>query len=215
MAERVVVFIDYQNLHGWARRLFYGHGAAPSQGHVDPLRLGQYLCKVRAAESQLKEVRVYRGRPNPERQPGATRANDRQTSAWQRSPLVTVHRRNLAYPDDWPDTPASEKGIDVAIAVDMMRLAMTPGYMDAAILFSSDTDLLPALEAIWELRLCKLEVASWQRGYRLRFHDSALPWCHSIGKDQYRTLVDDVDYSAPIDPSDGTGWLARMSGRQR
>ncbi|HOQ54569.1 MAG TPA: hypothetical protein PLF56_13275, partial [Micropruina sp.] len=42
---------------------------------------------------------------------------------------------NLQYPYDYPASGASEKGIDVAIAVDMIRLGMS-GYMDAALLFS-------------------------------------------------------------------------------
>ena len=88
-----------------------------------------------AVESELLEVRVYRGRPNPARQPGAAAANDRQTDMWERSDRVTVVRRNLQYPYDYPASGASEKGIDVAIAVDMIRLGMS-GYMDAALLFS-------------------------------------------------------------------------------
>lgn len=82
------------------------------------------------------EVRVYRGRPNPERQPGAAAANDRQTAMWERSDQVTVIRRNLQYPSDYPASQASEKGIDVAIAVDMIRLGMSGlhGYRDPVLL---------------------------------------------------------------------------------
>lgn len=60
---------------------------------------------------------------------------------------MTVIRRNLQYPSDYPVSRATEKGIDVAIAVDMIRLGMS-GYMDAAILFSSDNDLMPAVEVL-------------------------------------------------------------------
>jgi hypothetical protein len=114
--DSVVVFMDYQNVHNSARRQFLDYGADHATGHVDPLRVAQLLCQRRSRESELKQVRVYRGRPNPERQPGAARANDRQTSVWQRSPLVHVVRRNLDYPYSWPDEPATEKGIDVAIS---------------------------------------------------------------------------------------------------
>ena len=101
-----------------------------------PLKVGELLTERRQRESELLEVRVYRGRPNPERQPGAARANDRQTDMWERSDQVTVIRRDLQYPPDYPMSAASEKGIDVAIAVDMIRLGMS-GYMDTAILFFS------------------------------------------------------------------------------
>ncbi|MCV2489032.1 hypothetical protein OF117_06625 [Geodermatophilus sp. YIM 151500] len=32
MSDRVVVFIDYQNVHGWARRLFLPVNAPPPTG---------------------------------------------------------------------------------------------------------------------------------------------------------------------------------------
>lgn len=196
MAERVIVFMDYQNVHGWARRQFFDWGPDPAQGHVDPLRVGQYLCERRSRQSELKQVRVYRGRPNPERQPGAAAANDRQRSEWIKSPLVHVTRRMLKYPGDWPDRPAEEKGIDVAIAIDMMRIAIQDQDADALILFSSDTDLLPVLETIVELKLKHVEVASWSKANRLRFeHAPMQPWCHNINDEQFRTLQDERDYA--------------------
>lgn len=69
--ERVVVFMDYQNIHGWARRQFLPFGADPGDGHIfSPPRSVNSLLSA-AVESELLEVRVYRGRPNPTRQPGA------------------------------------------------------------------------------------------------------------------------------------------------
>lgn len=120
--DRVVVFVDYQNVHGWARRLFLDDGTETSKGHIFPGQLGELIVSRRSRSSTLEDVRVYRGRPNPERQPGAARANDRQTNDWERSG-VTVIRRNLMYPPNYPNARATEKGIDVAIAVDMMRMA--------------------------------------------------------------------------------------------
>lgn len=58
--DRVVVFMDYQNVHGWARRQFLPFGADPSDGHVLPLKIGELLSKRRRRESELMEVRVYR-----------------------------------------------------------------------------------------------------------------------------------------------------------
>lgn len=200
MTERVVVFMDYQNVHGWARRQFFSHGSDPSDGHVDVLRVGQHLAARRKRESELAEVRVYRGRPNPEHQPGAARANDKQADAWSRSSLVTVVRRNLKYPPDYPDRPAQEKGIDVAIACDMVHYAHTRGDIDCLILFSSDNDLLPALELINEDTSMHVEVAAWQKGNRLRFDGSGLPWCHNINEEQFRTLEDRCDYAAAPAP---------------
>ncbi|GAB4908096.1 hypothetical protein MAHJHV65_46010 [Mycobacterium avium subsp. hominissuis] len=195
--DRVVVFIDYQNVHGWARRNFVGERAHPAQGHISPLLLGELLTKRRQRPSELQEVRVYRGRPNPGRQQGAARANDRQTAAWQRSQRVTVIRRNLMYPPQYPNLPATEKGIDVAIAVDMIRLAMV-GDMDAAILFSSDKDLLPAVETLWDHPSTHVEVAAWTKAPRLRISGTQLPWCHTLSRADFDHVHDPFDYSAPV-----------------
>jgi len=192
--DRVVVFMDYQNVFGWARRQFLPFGADPAEGHVFPLKVGELLTGRRVRDSELLEVRVYRGRPNPDRQPGAARANDRQTAMWERSDLVTVIRRNLQYPPDYPASKPVEKGIDVAIAVDMIRLGMS-GYMDAAILFSSDNDLMPAVELLWTMPQCHVEVASWSGAHRVRFPGTQQPWCHLIDDSGFQLVRDTFDYS--------------------
>ena len=126
----------------------------------------------------------------------AAAANDRQTSEWERSSLVTVIRRPLRYPIDWPVTPAAEKGIDVALAIDLVTLGMDKAY-DAAILFSSDTDLLPAVETIIQRQLGHIELATWAGARRLRFPNSQLPWCHFVTETEYRTIEDHTDYTKP------------------
>lgn len=194
MADRVIVFMDYQNVHGWAQRQFFAPGCDNADGHVNPLKVGEHLVARRKRESELTQVRIYRGRPNPQHQPDAARANDRQTAFWESHPKVAVTRRNLRYPSDWPSTPPQEKGIDVAIAVDMINLAMR-GEMDVAILFSSDTDLLPALEVLYDQRLCHVEVTAWEQAKRLRFAGQQLPWCHNINAEDYEALRDRANYS--------------------
>ncbi len=195
MPDRVVVYIDYQNAHGWARRQFHPVGVHPAVGHVDPLRLSQLLVQRRKRPSELEGVRIYRGRPSPTHQPRAAAANDRQTTEWERSGRMAVIRRPLRYPLDWPDVPASEKGIDVALAVDLVAMGMDKAY-DAAIVFSSDTDLLPAIETVFDRRLGHIELATWSGAKRLRFSSSQLPWCHFVNEAEYRTIEDETDYAA-------------------
>lgn len=194
MLDRVVVFVDYQNVYGWARRQFHPAGSDSSLGHIDPVRLGQLLVNRRSRASQLQGVRIYRGRPNPDRQAISAAANDRQAAEWARGERVTIIRRPLRYPSGWPATPATEKGIDVAIAVDLVRLAMEREY-DVAILMSADTDLLPAIETIYQLRLAHIEVAGWRGANRLRFGSTQLPWCHNINVSEYQSLMDLNDYT--------------------
>ena len=147
MSARVMVFMDYQNVHFSALEVFHPRGTRRSVGHVDPRRVADTIVANRLASSTLVGVRVYRGRPMPTRQAKAAEANDRQADGWDRDPLVTVVRRPLRYPRGWPQLPAQEKGIDVALAVDFVRLAIEGAY-DVGIVFSGDTDLLPAMETV-------------------------------------------------------------------
>lgn len=196
MADRVIIFVDYQNVHGWARRQFLPYGADPAAGHIRPLALGELLTQRRKRPSELAQVRIYRGRPSPDHQARSAAANDRQTATWERSDKVEVIRRPLRYPPNWPATPATEKGIDVAIAVDLVRLASTHSY-DAGILVSADTDLMPAIEMIFRLKLAHIEVATWASTNRLRFPNTQLPWCHYLSEADFRTLEDPTDYTQP------------------
>lgn len=91
-----------------------------------------------------------------------------------------------------------EKGIDVALAVDLVRLAYQGAY-DVAVVFSRDTDLIPALEAVAEMRTHRihLEVATWKGAGRLRFSNTNLPWCHMLDHDDYLAVQDTTDYLPP------------------
>jgi uncharacterized LabA/DUF88 family protein len=199
MTPRIAIFVDYQNVYLSALRVFRPSEVSRSRGHVDPLRLAKRIVVRRRLGGELTDIRVYRGRPSPDHQPEAARAADRQASGWARHPLVTVIRRQLRYPKDWPVDAAQEKGIDVALAVDFVRLACEGGY-DVGILFSRDTDLVPALEAVRGLGSGRahVEVATWAGTSRLRFPDSQLPWCHYLNADDYQACRDDTDYTAPM-----------------
>jgi hypothetical protein len=131
------------------------------------------------------------GTLGPERQPLVAASNDAQASEWTRDRRVTIVRRQLNY-RGWPRLPGQEKGIDVAIAVDLMYLAIRGDY-DALVLFSSDTDLLPALKAIVSLRLGHVEVACWAGAKSLRLPDSKprRPWCHMFSKTDWQSVTED------------------------
>jgi uncharacterized LabA/DUF88 family protein len=200
--DRVIVFIDYQNVFAGARSSFHQPPYAPTDGQDDPVALGNLLVGRRVRPSRLQQVRIYRGLPDASREPRPYGANDRQTAAWRRSPLVEVLRRPLRYPADWPATKAKEKGVDVALAIDFVRLAVQGAY-DVGVLFSTDTDMVPALEAVMELRTvgAHVEVAAWtchgHRRSRLRLPDTDLPWCHYLTEADYRQVADVIDYASP------------------
>jgi hypothetical protein len=176
-ADRVMLVLDYQNALNTARTCFHQKGDPPQLGHVWPVALGELIVARRPRPSTLDQVRIYRGLPASNREPTLYAVNERQATAWSGDPRVEVIRRPLRYPRDWPTRPAQEKGIDVALAVDLIRLAVEGAY-DVAVVFSRDTDLILALEAIRDMSSVHvhLEVATWQGASRLRFPNTNLPW---------------------------------------
>lgn len=202
MAARVVVFVDYQNAYHRARELFHSPSAEPTAGQIDPLRLAELLVSRSPFERELAEVRVYRGQPDPTRQPRAYAANSKQIAAWERSsPKVKATTRPLRYPRNWPTDRAQEKGIDVALALDVVMMAMRDEY-DVAIVMSTDTDLRPALEAVRAIGgspFPRVEVAAWSspaaHSSRLSVAGAKL-WCHWLSEKDYRAVADTTSYLA-------------------
>ncbi|NYJ76576.1 NYN domain-containing protein [Allobranchiibius huperziae] len=190
----MTVLIDYENVQKSARRRFLSYAAdRGTSGHVHPRQVGELIASKRRRPSVLHEVRVYRGQPNPWKQTVSAAANERQASDW-RADGVTVIRRNLWYPDEWPNTPPTEKGIDVAVAVDAVRLAAFR-ETDVIVIFSHDNDLLPAVETVMDLQGCHIEVAAWSECNRLRLDNTQRPWCHYLGESDFNSVRDHTDYT--------------------
>jgi hypothetical protein len=205
MRDRVVVFLDWQNVYRGAREAFCGYGAPHWEGQVHPLALGELIAADSPFDRELRQVRVYRGQPDATRDPRGHAANARQVAAWRQSPLVDVTMRTLRYPRGWPDSHQAgekpqEKGIDVALAIDFVSMAVAREY-EVGVLMSTDTDLKPALEAVARLtpeQGIRAEVAAWSvsvgHSRRLSIHSRRL-YCHWLGKDAYDQIIDTTSYS--------------------
>ncbi|MGH7745528.1 MAG: NYN domain-containing protein, partial [Candidatus Dormibacteria bacterium] len=64
MADRVVVFVDYQNVYRLARSTFHDHALDPHWcGQVDPVKLALHLVSDSPFDRELTQVRIYRGQP--------------------------------------------------------------------------------------------------------------------------------------------------------
>ena len=202
---RVAVFLDYQNVYMGARRCF-GGATSHVDGQVHPRRLGLSLCERGRAHDPtrtLQSVNIYRGDPSPKRSPSGASAAQRQVAAWRSLALVNVFTRPLKY---YPDgsSPAGEslylareKGIDVLLALGMVVGAMGDEY-DVAILFSADTDLLPAVEAVRAVGK-RVEVAGWRpdHGYGSSLTSPGM-WCHWLDRYAYEGHVHDpTNYRFP------------------
>lgn len=92
---------------------------------------------------------MYRGRPDALKDARGYAANLRQSAIQEGRGQGKVRfiTRTLRYPSDWPTSKPQEKGIDVALAVDFVAMAVRGEY-DIGIIVSTDTDLIPALEAV-------------------------------------------------------------------
>jgi uncharacterized LabA/DUF88 family protein len=200
-----VVFLDYQNVYRRARGAFHDEINDPAaSGQINPLALAQLITSRGTVTRELKQVRIYRGRPDSARQPESYGANLRQCEAWEHlSPVVNVTTRTLRYPLNWPGERALEKGIDVSLAVDFVVMAVRNEY-DVGVIMSTDTDLKPALEAVTTLRGAnaypRCEVAAWSvpGGHSRRLAiDAANLWCHWLIKHDYESVADMIDYIVP------------------
>jgi hypothetical protein len=164
----VAVFLDYQNVYMRARELFAEPHAHFTAGQIFPRRLG-VLVTQRGSDvdphRQLEVVRVFRGEPSPKHSPTGQAACQRQVHFWASQMLVQtitrpLHYYQAGYRNGVEQFKAREKGIDVLIALSIALGAERDEY-DVCVLFSADTDLLPALE---QARAAgkRVEVAAWK-----------------------------------------------------
>lgn len=200
--QKVAVFLDYENVHRVGHGLYTSYGAEKHSTVVDPVKIAERLVAKRRHPSELTQIKVYRGRPVPEHQAKAASANDIQAAAWAQDDRVTVTRRDLRYdfdPQNRQFFTAREKGIDVALAIGLVDGALRREF-DVAIVFTGDTDVLPALELAFHKTTPSLEIACWQGFRPLWFPEfqrlsppRQLPYCHFLKEQDF---IDCRDYSA-------------------
>jgi uncharacterized LabA/DUF88 family protein len=201
---RLVLFMDWQNVYQGARECFGFGSKFHTFGQVNPVALGERIAGRYSARGkrELSQVRIYTGRPDPRQDPKTHGAHMRQTAAWEATGRVVVRTRTLRYPGGWPKNRAEEKGIDVQLAIDFVMGTLRQDF-DVGVIFSTDTDLLPALEGAIELVKGSgrplPEVASWRepggKGRR-RLNIPGTPLtCHWLEWGDYQACEDNTDYN--------------------
>jgi uncharacterized LabA/DUF88 family protein len=197
MNARVAVFIDWQNCYNWARRSFHKEDEPSKCGQIHPLSFSRMLVEKGPPGRDLTHIGMYRGRPDPRKDPKTYSAHMRHCAAWEAEcgTILTLRTRSLRYPHDWPKTRAEEKGIDVQFAIDAMLLAVRRDYV-VAILATADADLLPVAEGLLALKLGGgpgVEIIGWGGvSVRLAVEDVPVRW---IGPLDYRAVRDMTDYN--------------------
>jgi uncharacterized LabA/DUF88 family protein len=228
----VVVFIDWQNVYMGARDAFGFRERPQAVGNVDPLHLARFIAAApdrTERPRELKEARVYRGQPKQQQDETSYRAYWAQRAAWEKrgGDRLTVASRDLRYPPGWKHGDRSErpqeKGVDVALAIDLVALAIRRGA-DRAVVVSTDTDLLPALELVAaECGEEFIEVAAWDNSPH-RHAPMLRPKGVSISQRRlkqghYERMKDEVNYSLPKErrTSSSLSWddAINAEGRRR
>ncbi len=199
MSQRLVLFIDAQNMYKGARETFFGNTGFHTRGQFYSSKLGELIAKKvpighEGEARTLTEVRVYSGRADSSRDSKTYGANRRQFAAWEKQGVI-VKARTLKYRYDWPNSEPQEKGVDVALAVDFVVMAVEGRY-DIGVIASTDTDLLAAIEYVVTKPDIRVEVAAWHNGAN---KELALPnvhlWCHRMLKVDYDFVADYRDYN--------------------
>lgn len=162
----IAVFIDWQNAYKAAREAFSLQSLPNERGNFSPYQLARILAagRDRGEDGNLVRVEIHRGLPSNSRDPVGYAANRRQAAAWMReSPQIVIPKlRPLRYDPYDATAPPVEKGIDVALAVGALEQTLT-GRAEVAIIFTHDTDLAPAVEAVARLVApSHIETASWK-----------------------------------------------------
>jgi uncharacterized LabA/DUF88 family protein len=199
---RLILFVDYQNTYKGAREAFHLWDDHQTCGQIHPLLLGQQIVSKDEYDNELAAIRVYRGRPDSLKDPRGYSANLRQSTVWEASsPLLKVISRTLRYPRNWPQEKAEEKGIDVALAIDVVAMAVREEY-DVGVVMSTDTDIKPALEAVVSLGVNpfpRVAVAAWsspaRHSRRLSIAGRQL-WCFWLDENDYNAVADPTNYAA-------------------
>lgn len=196
--KRAVAFIDGQNLYRHAMAAFGHH-----HPNFDPIKLTDAVCEAKGWER--RGVRFYTGTPLAE--------EDAMWHAYWSNRLLAMRRagilvtsRHIRYQKETVDLPdgttktvtsAHEKGIDVRLALDVIRLARHD-QLDVALIFSQDQDLA---ELVAEVRDIALSSKRWIK-VACAFPDSPTATARrGIDKAEW-IRMDQPFYDACLDPKD-------------
>lgn len=197
-SKRTVVFVDSQNLYHSVREAF-GY----TYPNFDILALAGRICQSRGWD--LLQVRFYTGIPDPSDNAfwhhfwsHKLAALGRQ-GVWVYSRSLRYRNRRLRLPDGSERThlAGEEKGIDVRIAIDVIRMAHRREY-DVALLFSQDQDLS---EVTREIRAIAKDQDRWIKV------SCAFPWSPTVRQSRGVDLadwirIDRATYDACVDRRD-------------
>ena len=208
--KKAVAFVDGQNLFHAARESF-GY----TYPNYDVLALARRICQGKGWG--LGQVRFYTGIPDPADDPRWNHfwAGKLRVMSWRG---VHVFSRPLRYRNRLVRLPngsthtflaGEEKGIDVRIALDVIRMAHRREF-DVALVFSQDQDLSEVAD---EIRVISSEQARWIKmacafpfspTTRNKRGINKTDWIR-IDRTTYDACLDPRDYRRASPPGEGDG----------
>lgn len=200
--KRTVAFVDGQNLFHSARESF-GY----TYPNYDVSALARAICRPQGW--QLDQVRFYTGIPDPTDDPFWNHFWLHKLAMLGRqgvlvySRLLRYRNRRVRLPDGTEHTylAGEEKGIDVRIALDIVRMAHHNEY-DVALVFSQDQDLSEVAEEVrtiareqgrWLKMACAFPTSLTSRNRRGINKTDWIP----IDRNMYDACIDRRDYRPP------------------
>lgn len=189
------MFIDYQNVHLSAHDQFARFSDPVHQSLIQPARFADVVLAARRARNfddvDLTEIHVFRGQPSRRHEGDQHSRVQRQASQWTRDRRVKMHLRTLRYPRDWPTSRAQEKGVDVELAIEVVRAAIT-STADVIIVATRDTDVLPALALVQTSTASTVELVNWHGQSELKLEPQ--PRAILLKEAEYRRCRDPLSY---------------------
>jgi uncharacterized LabA/DUF88 family protein len=197
--KNAVAFVDGQNLFHAAKEAF-GYKFP----NYDVLKLAEAVCRLKSWS--LQQVRFYTGVPDPTDNffwytfwTGKQSVMGRQGVVVFSRPL-RYRTRAVRLPDgsDYTFLAAEEKGIDVRIALDVIRFVRAR-HLDVALIFSQDQDLSEVAQEIRDIARDQgrwIKVASafpWSPASTNRRGIDKTDWIR-IDKSLYDACLDHRDY---------------------
>lgn len=196
---RVCTFIDAQNLYVAAKDSF-----KYQLPNFDPIKLSQIVAD-QMPNRELQKVHLYTGMHSRDENPFWHDFWRNKLRSIENNPMVQIFTKQLRYRDikvkddagrEFSVRRAEEKGIDLRIGLDLVRLAVNGAY-DVAIIFSQDSDLEEAVNEVHAIR---------QYFDRWIFMESAFPEnpnrsSRGIHNTQWRIVTQEM-YDKCIDPRD-------------
>jgi uncharacterized LabA/DUF88 family protein len=149
--KRAVAFIDGQNLYRHAKDAFGYHFP-----NYDPNKLHNAVCGAQGWRPH--GVRFYTGTPLASKSPmwhgfwASKLLSMRRAGIHVYSRPIRYYSNEFELPDGsiWELDTSHEKGVDVRLSLDVVRLARS-GQFDVAVIFSQDQDLAEVAEEVKDI----------------------------------------------------------------